>query len=392
MVMIQLLNYWRDQSTLFNYIKYREYDEALKHANNKRQAMFQDEKGYTPMHMACLNGAPLNLVEALLQVFPQAAILNNQYGSLPIHLCCKCVDQNSVSVLRALLSEYPSTAFEFKKDENLTTFQILVRWNEADIYHALSTPQNVVRRFAWDPQLRIFWSKACILIKACFGITKGGPVQDEDLETNLLHMFVEGSSRQDMRCPQCLIHLATIISPHQLQERDKFGNLPLHIAAQNSVRILRQTGCQSTNDLEISITTTSFKDIEIIAFLAKLHPGAKEVYNKNGELPIHMALNAIKEIQFYKTSQQTMFPIIWERIVLPLIPLNCDEVFATGAQKGLLPFMLCCSFPFDGHSPAPSTLLLQLNLSFSLLRHYPHVLERFINISESLQTSEHLLA
>ena len=46
--------------------------------------------GNTPLHFTCCNGAPIELVRALLRAYPGAASVEDGDGNLPLHGACSC--------------------------------------------------------------------------------------------------------------------------------------------------------------------------------------------------------------------------------------------------------------------------------------------------------------
>ena len=50
-----------------------------------------DDKGYTPLHIACKEGAPLNVIDALVRAWPDSVKWPtfNKKMMLPLHLVCR---------------------------------------------------------------------------------------------------------------------------------------------------------------------------------------------------------------------------------------------------------------------------------------------------------------
>lgn len=61
-----------------------------------------------PIHLACANGAPLSLIDLLLNVFPESAVVEDPCdGSLPLHIACRA--GASLPVVRRLVEESPES-------------------------------------------------------------------------------------------------------------------------------------------------------------------------------------------------------------------------------------------------------------------------------------------
>jgi len=63
--------------------------------------------GALPFHVACRTGAPVEILELLLQEYPGALCVADNTGSLPIHYACQA-NVPSLAVLRFLLQRDPA--------------------------------------------------------------------------------------------------------------------------------------------------------------------------------------------------------------------------------------------------------------------------------------------
>ena len=64
--------------------------------------------GNTPLHFTCCNGAPIELVRALLRAYPGAASVEDGDGNLPLHGACSC--GAAPDVIEMLLEANPGAA------------------------------------------------------------------------------------------------------------------------------------------------------------------------------------------------------------------------------------------------------------------------------------------
>jgi hypothetical protein len=60
-----------------------------------------------PIHLACANGAPYDVIDLLLQVSPESCLMEDPHdGSLPLHIACRASD-TALSVIERLVTECP---------------------------------------------------------------------------------------------------------------------------------------------------------------------------------------------------------------------------------------------------------------------------------------------
>jgi len=79
-----------------------------------------------PLHYACYNGQHESIVYFLLEKYPEAARVTNDYYQSPLHLaCCSGNHRNSLSlrVIRLLLKYYP-TAAQLADEEGFTPLHL----------------------------------------------------------------------------------------------------------------------------------------------------------------------------------------------------------------------------------------------------------------------------
>jgi len=78
-------------------------DSIVNHESNKVSVL----SGYLPLHVALANGAPLAVIDVLLEAYPTAAKMTTKHGVLPVHYAAAGL---SVEILKALQSRYPAGA------------------------------------------------------------------------------------------------------------------------------------------------------------------------------------------------------------------------------------------------------------------------------------------
>lgn len=156
-----------DCTLLYTYILGKQWDsihDRLQQVPDEASFWIID-KNYPrlPIHLACENSAPLEVIEALLNAYPEGCIAKDGSGSYPLHLACAnvqsskiiftllkraikaskakddigrlplhlaCVNGADPAVIKALLDAYPTSCTV--KDYNGHTAMTYVEYNESD--------------------------------------------------------------------------------------------------------------------------------------------------------------------------------------------------------------------------------------------------------------------
>mmetsp|Transcript_14971 Transcript_14971/g.41683 ORF Transcript_14971/g.41683 Transcript_14971/m.41683 type:complete len:580 (+) Transcript_14971:242-1981(+) len=90
----------------------RSVDPATKH-----EVQIRNDRGNLPLHSATSFRAPIEVAEALLQAYPEAASITNNYGNLPLHFTAW--KKGPLEVERLLLKIYPEGAAQKNNHGNL---------------------------------------------------------------------------------------------------------------------------------------------------------------------------------------------------------------------------------------------------------------------------------
>mmetsp|Transcript_14770 Transcript_14770/g.21096 ORF Transcript_14770/g.21096 Transcript_14770/m.21096 type:complete len:431 (+) Transcript_14770:208-1500(+) len=110
-----------EPTLLFSYIKFKRWASVVKRCrslgNEKSEAgiwvVETNNDGSIrwkslPLHQACENGAPSEVVKALLEAYPYAVQMKDSGGDLPLHLACR--ERASKAVLLTLLEADPKAS------------------------------------------------------------------------------------------------------------------------------------------------------------------------------------------------------------------------------------------------------------------------------------------
>ncbi len=87
------------------------------HKTSRHEAQIRNDRGNLPLHSATSFRAPIEVAEALLQAYPEAASITNNYGNLPLHFTAW--KKGPLEVEKLLLKIYPEGAAQKNNHGNL---------------------------------------------------------------------------------------------------------------------------------------------------------------------------------------------------------------------------------------------------------------------------------
>jgi hypothetical protein len=182
----------------------------------------------TPLHYACYHNAGIQVVEYLVQKFPEAVRVTNYSHQTPVHMACMS-DQISIPVVELLLEHYP-TAAQLADQDGYTPFHLAcLHGAKTELLQLLiQTSPSVIRM------------NTRALQKALHVTCLHAPITET----------VELLLRRDPAC---------------VRATDEFFQTPLHCAVQGKA-------CE-----------------QILTLLVKAHPGALYLTNDFDETPYKMA-------------------------------------------------------------------------------------------------------
>lgn len=267
---------------------------------NRKEAKHPDGDGLYPLHWACSGGAPIEVVEALLQVNPRAARKVDHEGSTVLHFACHY--GASAAVVDRLLREYPKATQKKDKFGRTPLYhavtksangEVMERLIQADpssvtmaCHPAAATPDKTALNIhsplnlAWvvilrDRQARHRcsgkkWNKAQLLLEAAYFHhleTASGKKPDAATSFRMIPAVITMSSF----LPRSVLDLAIQAFPEQAREQDPItGRLPLHMAASmmephhadNAIRLLLQAYPEAAAQLDAHKQTALVLAIE----------------------------------------------------------------------------------------------------------------------------------
>lgn len=375
-------------------------------ASNPEEARAVGVQGRQPLHVACDHDAPAVVVQALLKVYPEASTMvgtsnmnplhitcSSQHASVhvikvlleggipyqaqmpdvdgdtPLHAACRC--GAPIEVLEVLLKANPQ-AVRQRDYEGLTP--LLRLWVRYFVILGNDVIQGVRGPGDLTGELGEAWSKTELLLKCAHhglhgveelaggsgipGITKGISAQMGALHSNF--QAVHAAAAVD--CPRPVVKIATIIYPHQVDERDEAGLTPLLIAASApifKVRDLSDEGYLLEDRIHGDVTDSdediqeddevAEKQASVIEILLEASADAACVPDPQGRLPVHLALASGKR---------------WNQGIKHLITSYPDALCVVDCKTQLAPFQLAAEGPKS-----------DLSTIFEVIRTNPSVLK-----------------
>lgn len=341
-------------------------------------------QGRKPLHVACDHDAPAVVVQALLKVHPEASTMvgtsdmnplhitcSSQHASVhvirvlleggipsqaemvdvdgdtPLHAACRC--GAPIEVLEVLLQANPLAVRERDLEGLTPLLRLWVRYfcleDDDDVIQGVKGPGNLTG------ELGEAWRKTELLLRFDYHVV-------EELPRTVADLFkgrVSGKPRSHQSpfrvahavaavdCPRPVVKIATIIYPHQLDEKDEAGLTPLMIAASAptfKVRDLSDNGYSLEDRIYGDIADSDEKNQDdddsagqqpsVIEILLQASADAACVPNPEGRLPLHLALASGK---------------LWNQGVKELIACYPDALGVVDCKTGLTPFQLAAEGP-----------------------------------------------
>lgn len=226
----------------------------------------QDSEGWTPLHVALLYGANEEL--CLLLIRRGGVTKDGRYIGSPLHLACR--HGASAPILQALLNANPAMAVQpneagakpahlvwrdFRKRSSGYAIEELQEEHVEDLLHRIGWILDAARGRKLQQQSR--------------------RRNDETASIPSLHDVVDLHSE--------LHHLISImirLYPEQCSRRDTKGNLPLHVAA--SVR--------PNKGPSLSLLSFRRNNTDVLDQILHAYPSAANLPDGTGRLPLHLAV------------------------------------------------------------------------------------------------------
>ena len=307
-----------------------------------------------PLHITCSSQhASVHVIRVLLEGgIPSQTEMRDVDGDTPLHAACRC--GAPIEVLEVLLQANPRAVRE-RDYEGLTP--LLRLWVRYFVILGDDVIQSVKGPGDLTGELGEAWSKTELLLKYAYhglygteelasgGIprtTKGFPAaQAGTAAPHCTQQIVHAVAAVD--CPRPVVKIATTIYPRQIEERNEVGLTPLMIAASTpifKVRDLSDEGYLLEDRIHGDITDSdednqddddnSGQQPSVIGILLQASAESACVPDPEGRLPLHLALASGKR---------------WNQGVKDLIECYSDALGIVDYKTGLAPFELAAEGP-----------------------------------------------
>ena len=234
-----------------------------------------DKRNQTVLHHACLFRAPAQIIQMLLYQKPELAHIQNIDDELPLHWAIRLSAPNEV--IKLLLSVNPSSACCIKDKDGNTALSMVWERCEPSLFDSWwRTGQQSI--FAHSG-----WSTITFFLQ-CYSYSLN-MVHDKSLcwdDDSTAHLLQIEELRIDFqpihlatRCPSCPLTLYTFllrVYNDDVLKVDNHGRLPLAVACMNPI-----------SNRSIGVLTK-------IHLLLAEHPSAAQVVDRQGRLPLFVAL------------------------------------------------------------------------------------------------------
>jgi ankyrin repeat protein len=283
--------------SLMDMARMQQWSALVAHVNRK-EAKHPDGDGLYPLHWACSGGAPIEVVDALLQAYPRASRKVDREGSTVLHFACHY--GASSAVVARLLQEYPKATKKKDKFGRTPLYHAVTKSANGEVMEKLiqADPSSVTMAchpaaaaasqmealnihsplyLAWVGIMRDRqaqqrrsgkkWNKAQLLLEAAYFHhleTDASAGKKPDAET--CFRMIPAVITMSSFLPHPVLELAILAFPEQVREQDPItGRLPLHMAASmmephradNAIRLLLQTYSEAAQQLDAAHKQTA---------------------------------------------------------------------------------------------------------------------------------------
>jgi ankyrin repeat protein len=240
-----------------------------------------------PLQLAASNNAvSLKVLKRLVEIFPKALQMADAKGRYPLHNACYLLD-NHVAKIRFLWERFPQAARKANLLGNLPLhIASYSSKTEAVEFLLRSYPEgaDMANKQGYYPLNRAF-SKKRPTAKLC-RVLVNATNEQKAFQTTL-----KDNNRLPLHClawnRTCdLVTFRKVLQryPAGSGEKDKDGNLPIHLAA-----ITHEELVETENG---TASRSNRRKVKLLQELVNVHPFGLAVPNLQGSLPLHMAVDA----------------------------------------------------------------------------------------------------
>ena len=297
---------------------------------NLSYVSIEDEDGNTPLHLACLYGKNIDIIELFLQRSPLCKFKHNKEGHSPLHLACNNGDLESahkLQVVKALLKCDPTLADSKAvhiacNQQNIDLLEVLVNSSNINGVDSMNkTPLQVAseqRNYSMVCWLMYHGADHNIAIKddndnlplhLCISTSRQSLEAVLTLGNDLISMpNKDGNTPVHIACQRFAIDILHFFSRGAmfcgaLSHKNNDGSTPLHLIVKQSLSravsaLFAVADCDvSDNDgnTPLHIACDAGHHLNVKYLIEEL--GCKtDKRNNDGDLPLHIAANHSLEV------------------------------------------------------------------------------------------------
>lgn len=228
----------KPSSDLWDLVVDRDWEQVIEHARDHPQdAAWQDGHWHeTPLYLACQQNPPVEAVREIIRAYPQALTTPSRGANhdLPLHIACRY--QVSAEILEELLRDFPVTAIEQTRwglTPVMALWEFRPQQEDERFWRKINILVSAVARFRRDdPKFQEQEQPAVTRTKQFRNPenTPGTPSPSPSNEAEMLFMVHAAVSLGALSCPEQVLEHVLHTWPEQVFLRDRWGQLPLHIA------------------------------------------------------------------------------------------------------------------------------------------------------------------
>jgi ankyrin repeat protein len=276
-----------------------------------------------PLHIACSSrNASVHVVRVLLQSgLPHQVSMRDVDGDTPLHAACRC--GASVNVLNVLLQAYPEAANIHDYEGLNPLLRLWVRYFVIlgeDVINAVNSQADLVG------ELLEAWNKTELLLRGALFVGSFRSLPETAQISSCLHAAAA------VDCPRPIVRIAAALYSNRLNNRDNHGRTPLMMAAAAPIYKHRDLGDSGFLDIlhgedaaEPQVDYPSVIEILLTANVEAASQGAC-LTDPSGRLALHMALETGKDWHKHGVEQ--------------LVAAFPDSLSVADRSSKLYPFML----------------------------------------------------
>jgi hypothetical protein len=275
-----------------------------------RYARYQLYEGdtCTCLDCACSVGSPeaVSFLQAVRHICLDQFLIRGEYGYVPLDN--EGILNFEMPVIRMMLEVHIETDFDTKNgpkltESNLNPLTTLSSCYCEDIKEAhrqITRGERTLADIINDGFLQDdlepeddFWEKLTLLTKAFYHKSI-----DDVLPNGKVWRLMHACAGIDFFPPH-LLRLLTVVFPDDVAEEDEDGNLPIHVAAAGdfpSIHMTWPTNAFSEEDFPEFVAISGTPELTI-AILLEANPASARCRNRQGKLPLQLAIESGRDWQ-----------------------------------------------------------------------------------------------